>query len=73
MARTGVAAAELSRVLLTMVEGALASGERAAGQRQAGWDATPGRDLWACAEWNLAALRAWRLELLDELAGADLP
>jgi len=34
-----------------------------------GPDVTPSRDLLVQAEWNLAELRAWRIELTDELEG----
>ena len=36
-------------------------------------DGTPSRNLLAFAEWHLAALHTWRLELPNELAQLDLP
>ena len=75
-----VAAAALDRVLLVRIEGAIASGEqgithhRQVVDARAGRDVAAGRALLAWSEWNLAALRAWRLELLaEELARSDLP
>jgi hypothetical protein len=74
--RTGDETAELSRVLLARVEGAIAAAERTVEHRRSvemmvlvGPDVTPSRDLLVQAEWNLAELRAWRIELTDELEG----
>ena len=78
MATTDVAAAELDRVLLVRIEGAIASGEQGVADQQqvveasAGRDTIPSRDLLALMEWNLAALHAWRLELLDQLVRPEL-
>jgi hypothetical protein len=66
-------------VLLARIEEAIADGERFAAQQpqlaeaMAGQDSTQTRILLAFAAWNLAALRVWRLELLNELAKPDWP
>jgi hypothetical protein len=79
MARTEVGAGELNRVLLARIEEAITAGEQIAAQQpqlaeaMTEQDGTPSRNLLAFAEWHLAALHTWRLELLNELAQLDLP
>ena len=72
MVRTDAEAAELARVLLAMVEGAIAAGDRGqVVEVMTGQDVALGRGLPVLTEWNLATLHVSRLELLAELAGAD--